>query len=178
MLLCILIGTTSVSCLSSPEPKFEPEPVPDAAPEPVFPANGGFEDDLDYWSLFEGGVTRSTDASEGTHAMQMVSDKGAYATASSAEFRVQSGAKYRLTSQVKLTNGDGLYKVTIVWKDNAGMLSYANDWQGDNQPRDYRSHGGLFDVPANVTTASIVLGVEPNSTCLFDDIKLVPVLVP
>jgi hypothetical protein len=87
---------------------------------------------------------------------------------------VKAGQKYRLSAWVWQIEGDGGYKVTIDWRDGLGAhISWANDWAGNNKPRAYTEHGGVFTAPEGAATAVVILGAR-GCTCVFDDISLRP----
>lgn len=145
---------------------------------PVLPteiANGGFEAGLDGWQVEPGGKLDTHNPHSGQAALSLACPDPAHEVqATSTPMRVEAGRRYRLTSWVWQTDGDGSYKVTIHWRGEGGQhLGYDNDWRGNDRPREWRLHGGVFVAPEGATEADIILGVR-GARCLFDDISLVP----
>ena len=147
-------------------------PLPDEFFQGVF----GFENGLTGWSSFLGSVSVTSDSCSGSKACQ-IEGRDSEGAANSPYFPVTAGKAYELKSYVKLLSGTGDYKVTIAWRDNVGgLVRYDNDWAGDNRPTSYALHGGTFVAPEGAVLCTIMLGVQPGSTYLFDDIEFVPSL--
>ena len=145
-------------------------PLPDEFFQGVF----GFENGLTGWSSFLGSVSVTSDSCSGSKACQ-IEGRDSEGAANSPYFPVTAGKAYELKSYVKLLSGTGDYKVTIAWRDNVGgLVRYDNDWAGDNRPTSYALHGGTFVAPEGAVLCTIMLGVQPGSTYLFDDIEFVP----
>jgi hypothetical protein len=136
------------------------------------PPNGGFESDLTSWTETGGTVYVSSDAHHGSKAASLNGGASGAGLNSSA-FTVYEGRRYWLSSQVKQTSGTGQYKVTIAWRNEAGsVFQYDNDWAGSDQPAEFTFHGGEFLAPETAVSAVIILGVQADTTCVFDDIGL------
>jgi len=147
-------------------------PLPDESFQGFF----GFENGLTGWSSFRGSVSVTSDSCSGSKACQ-IEGRDSEGAANSPYFLVTAGKTYELKSYVKLLSGTGDYKVTIAWLDNVGgLIRYDNDWTGDNRPTSYTLHGGTFVAPEGANLCTIMLGVKPGSTYLFDDIEFVPSL--
>jgi len=87
--------------------------------------------------------------------------------------RIEPGTRYRLSSRVRLTDGDVDYKVTLDWRDARGaLIRYDNDWQGKDRPRQTVEHGGVFTAPPDAARVRIILGVRQRGRCVFDDVVL------
>jgi hypothetical protein len=145
-------------------------------PDESFKGFLGFENGLTGWSSLKGSVSVSSDSHSGSKACRI---EGRYSegAANSPHFPVTAGKAYKLKSYVKLLSGAGDYKVTIAWLNNIGFpIRYDNDWAGKNRPASYTLHGGTFVAPEGAVLCTIMLGVQPGSTYLFDDIEFVPSL--
>ncbi len=143
-------------------------------PDESFKGFLGFENGLTGWSPLKGSVSVSSDSRSGSKACQIEGRDGEEA-ANSPYFPVTAGKAYELKSYVKLLSGTGDYKVTIDWLNNVGFtIRYDNDWAGKNRPASYTLHGGTFVAPEGAALCTIMLGVQPGSTYLFDDIEFVP----
>jgi hypothetical protein len=143
-------------------------------PDESFQGFFGFENGLTGWSSFQGSVSVTSDSCTGSQACQ-IEGRDSEGAANSPYFRVTAGKAYELKSYVKLLSGTGDYMVTIAWLDNVGgLVRYDNDWAGKNRPASYTLHGGTFVAPEGAALCTIMLGVQPGSTYLFDDIEFVP----
>ena len=88
---------------------------------------------------------------------------------------VQPNQVYLLSARVKQLAGEGGYKVTIDWVDAAHKhLRYDNDWRGNDHPKSYGNHGGVFVSPEKAAYAVVILGVSKGAAGLFDEIRLSP----
>ncbi|MBN2497840.1 MAG: hypothetical protein JXR96_24815, partial [Deltaproteobacteria bacterium] len=136
------------------------------------PPNGGFESGLGSWTGATGSVSVSPDANNGASAC-LLQGGASGASLNSPPFLAYEGRRYRLHAQVRQTAGSGRYKVTVAWLDaGGGVLRYDNDWAGDDRPAAYSFHGGEFLAPEATRQAVVMLGVQPGTDCLFDDIGL------
>ena len=152
------------------------------------PKNSGFEDGLNAWKIADGTVSLTKDARNGLEACRIESDGKTSGHASSVSFPVKAHGIYRLSSYVRQIEGTSAYKVVIAWLDQErNVIHYDNDWAGYNWPFErYTLHGGDFTAPPHARYAELIIGVGPNSVCLFDDVQLMctgmsaptPVLTP
>jgi hypothetical protein len=139
-------------------------------------ANGDFEQNLLHWAAApEDRAHESADAHGGKSALLLDARGLAQEVqCTSLPMAVSEGKVYELVSWVKQIGGEGKYKVTIDWTGADGHLAYSNDWQGIDRPGAYTQHGGRFSAPPGAKAATIILGVQPGTACLFDDISLAP----
>ena len=150
--------------------------------------NGDFENGNKGWSLVLGGygALGADWTNAGTHAVISGADvhggKAALVLDSngvagevdvySEPMAVKPGFGYRLASYIKQYSGEAGYKVTIDWQDATNKhISYDNDWQGANKPKDFTLHGGVFVAPKDAGRAVLILGVQTKTKCAFDDIS-------
>ena len=145
---------------------YQPPQLPDRL------INGGFENGEQFWFI-EPQAKVVTQPHSGQRALLMESpDPQHEVQANSRPMRVEGGRRYRLQAWVWQVDGDGSYKVTIDWLDATGQhVAYDNDWKGNNRPRSYQEHGGVFTAPPNAAQARIILGCR-GARCLFDDVAL------
>ncbi len=153
---------------------------------PEAPANPGFERGSAGWTLTAGPYGRPAQGSAeaarvakglgraGSAALQLdARGRSREVDAYSAPVPVAPGRGWRLAAWVRALSPKSDYKVTIDWQDPRGKhLSYDNDWRGRGEPGPYARHGGVFVAPEGAARAVLILGVQPRSCCLFDDISL------
>jgi hypothetical protein len=150
------------------------------------PANGGFERGSAGWTLTAGPYGRPAQGSAqaarvakglgraGSAALQLdARGRSAEVDAYSAPVPVVAGRGWRLAAWVRALAPKSDYKVTLDWQDAAGKhLKYDNDWRGRGEPGPFTRHGGVFVAPEGAARVVLILGVQPRSCCLFDDISL------
>jgi hypothetical protein len=158
-------------------------------------ANGGFEDGTKGWRVTIGpygqgddpwsaakGVAEvvSQDAFAGDHCLRLdARAQPAEVDVTADRVGVESGRVYLLSARVRQLAGDGGYKVTVDWLDAAGKhLRYDNDWRGNDHPKSYTNHGGVFVAPEQAAYAVIILGVSKGGACLIDEVRLSALPVP
>lgn len=135
--------------------------------------NGGFEQGLYGWAPSPAERAQESDESyQGKRALLLdargLADE---VQCTSTPLAVEAGRTYELSSWVKQVAGGGKYKVTIDWIGVGGHLRYDNDWLGADRPAAYAMHGGRFTAPAGAKAAVIILGVQPGTACLFDEVS-------
>ena len=157
---------------------------------PNLAPNGGFEEGTSGWVVTIGpygqaedrwGASKGVaevidrDAFEGEHCLRLNAvEQDNEVDVHSERFPVTSGAMYLLTAQVRQLAGDSAYKVVIDWTDADGEhISYDNDWRGSDRPKAYANHGGVFVAPEDAAAATLIIGVQKEAECLFDDVRLI-----
>ncbi|MBM3474998.1 MAG: hypothetical protein FJX75_17185, partial [Armatimonadetes bacterium] len=157
---------------------------------PNLVANGGFEQGAANWRVSIG--PRDWDAAKGAaEVLDRDADAGKgclrlnareqdnEVDATSDVISVQPKTAYLLLARVKQLGGEGGYKVTIDWQDAGGKhLAYDNDWKGNDHPRGFADHGGVFTAPEGASKAVIILGSSKGAECLFDEVRLSPLPGP
>ena len=155
--------------------------------EPNLVPDSGFEEGAAGWEFSGpyrqaagpdadvGAAIISTEAHSGKRCLRIdTRGREAEVNAVSAPFAVQPGAKYALSSWVRLVApGSFGFKVTIEWLGAGDKhLRYDNDWHGQATGHTWLAHGGDFTAPGDATRARIILGILPGGAMLFDDISL------
>jgi hypothetical protein len=153
--------------------------------------NGGFEDGTRGWRVTIGPYGQGADPWSAAKGVAEVVAQDVFAGASilrldsrqqtgeidvsSDILSVQPNQVYLLSARVKQLAGEGGYKVTIDWVDAAHKhLRYDNDWRGNDHPKSYGNHGGVFVSPEKAAYAVVILGVSKGAAGLFDEIRLSP----
>jgi hypothetical protein len=151
---------------------------------PNLVANGGFEQGTVGWRVSIGprdwdaakGVAEvlDHDADAGKGCLRLnAREQDSEVDALSDAMAVQPKAAYLLLARAKQLAGEGAYKITIDWQDAAGRhIAYDNDWKGNDHPKGFADHGGVFTSPEGAAKAVIILGASKGAECLFDGIRL------
>jgi len=178
--------TALILVLSLASPLLAQDPL---ANLPNLIANGGFEDGTKGWRVTIGPYGQGEDPWSAAKGVAEVVSQDVFAGARGLRLdareqpnevdvtvdrlRAEPNQAYLLGARVWQLAGEGGYKVVIDWLDAEGKhLRYDNDWRGNDHPKSYANHGGVFVSPENAAYAVVLLGVSKGVECLFDEIRL------
>ena len=156
-------------------PNLVPNPGFEEGAEPWVITIGPYGQAADRWAAAKGVaevIDRDAEAGERCLRLNAVGQDNEV-DVHSPRVPVEAGAAYLLDARVRQVAGTGNYKVVIDWIDADGEhVEYDNDWKGQDRPSRYANHGGVFTAPDDAAEALIILGVQKDVECLFDEIRL------